>query len=146
MEIFVVQEQEQPWDKWGGYGHILIHGMTRHIGRKDGLLQLERTGPFVPPISFPGFDIVITQATKRQLENNLYNLRFIQVHKARIVEIDWHLWELSSDDPPTLIIHGDYDPIPVDDIRLINRAINNSQITIIEDCGVLLHRELERAS
>ncbi|MGL1890814.1 MAG: alpha/beta fold hydrolase [Spirochaetaceae bacterium] len=42
---------------------------------------------------------------------------------------------------PTLIIHGDYDPIPVEDIRLIHNAIVQSQFIIIKDCGHFAHIE-----
>jgi hypothetical protein len=29
---------------WGDYGRILVHGMSKHRGRKEGQIQLERTG------------------------------------------------------------------------------------------------------
>src|SRR5438105_2367736 len=58
-EPFVIIEGgEVPW---GDYGSILTHGMTAHLERRGSQLQLERTGPFIPPISFPGInDIVVT--------------------------------------------------------------------------------------
>ena len=54
---------------WGDYGNILISGMSRHLPRKDNLIQLERTGPFIPPITLPGIgDIVVTSDLKNELE------------------------------------------------------------------------------
>jgi hypothetical protein len=59
---------ERPESPWGDYGDILRHGMTSHLGpASDGLAQLERTGPFVPLISFPGFDIVVTDGFRTKL-------------------------------------------------------------------------------
>ena len=39
---------------WGDYGSILIKGMSRHLPRRDNLIQVERTGPFIPSITLPG--------------------------------------------------------------------------------------------
>ena len=51
---------------WGDYGLILIHGMSCHLPRENGLIQLERTGPFIPPMTIPGTgDVVLTQAFAR---------------------------------------------------------------------------------
>ena len=54
---------------WGDYGSILINGMSRHLPRRDDLIQLERTGPFIPPITLSGIgDIVATSDLKNELE------------------------------------------------------------------------------
>lgn len=42
---------------------------------------------------------------------------------------------------PTLIIHGDYDPIPVDGMEKIHKAIKSSQFTVLKDCGHFAHIE-----
>lgn len=44
-------------------------------------------------------------------------------------------------DCPTLIIHGDYDPIPVEGMKKIHTIINNSQLTVLNDCGHFAHIE-----
>lgn len=90
-----------PKSAWGDYSDILIAGMSAHLARKGGLIQLERTGPYVPPISFPGInDIVVTDAFKQQLETSgLTGIRFQPVIKKRIVHLDWHLWDRTSDEP-----------------------------------------------
>ena len=36
---------------------------------------------------------------------------------------------------PTLIIHGDYDPIPLESSEIIHHAITGSELVLIEDCG-----------
>ena len=70
---------------WGDYGNILLTGMTSHLDREDGRLQLERTGPFVPPIALSGIaDIVVTDAFRSALEaSGLTGLRFQPVIKRR---------------------------------------------------------------
>ncbi|QVK17415.1 alpha/beta fold hydrolase [Mycoplasmatota bacterium] len=42
---------------------------------------------------------------------------------------------------PTLIIHGDYDPIPYEEIELIHKTINGSEIFLIKECGHFAHIE-----
>src|SRR5262245_38701308 len=93
---------ERPESSWGDYGDILWHGMASHLDMMpDGLLQLERTGPYVPPISFPGFEIVATDECRRRLEaSGLRGLAFKPVRKARIVELPWHTWDLDAEEPP----------------------------------------------
>jgi proline iminopeptidase len=36
---------------------------------------------------------------------------------------------------PTLIIHGDYDPIPLESSEMIHHSIRGSELVVIEDCG-----------
>jgi len=43
--------------------------------------------------------------------------------------------QLSRLTVPTLVIHGDYDPIPIDAIEQIHQAIENSKLVILKDCG-----------
>jgi hypothetical protein len=87
--------------RWGDYGDILQHGMTAHLGRQNGRLCLERTGPFMPPITFPGIcDVVVSSACRRLLkESGLSGFTFKQVNKARIVKLLWHEWDLTADAP-----------------------------------------------
>lgn len=88
--------------KWGDYGDILQHGMTAHLERFQGLLSLERTGPYMPPITFPGIgDVVLNAACRKLLEqSDLTGFDFRPVHKARIVELAWEKWNLSANRPP----------------------------------------------
>jgi hypothetical protein len=87
---------------WGDYGDILLSGMTAHRPRTlDGLLQLERTGPFVPSITLAGLgDLLITDAFRTRLENSpLTGLGFRPVEKTRIVRLEWEHWDQADDDP-----------------------------------------------
>ncbi|MCA9074313.1 MAG: hypothetical protein KDA93_04720 [Planctomycetaceae bacterium] len=100
--IYILEESDMPW---GDYGSILVHGMSAHLGRRggeDGPIQLERTGPFVPPITFPGIgDIIVTNDVKQEMvKAGFRGIRFRPVEKARIVEVRWEEWDLTAPEPP----------------------------------------------
>jgi hypothetical protein len=84
---------------WGDYGHILVNGMTEE---KDGQLQLKRTGPFVPPITFPGLsDLVVTDGFKKVLESlDIGSFECRPVLKARIVTLRWERFDRDATEPP----------------------------------------------
>jgi hypothetical protein len=92
---------ERPAFRWGDYGDILLHGMAAR-GESSGLLELERAGPFVPPISFPGLPgILVTGHLKSRLEDSrLTGFTFQPVTKKRIVDLDWMEWGSGDEEPP----------------------------------------------
>lgn len=93
---FKLASREYPW---GDYGEILWNGMTQHLARSDDLLQLERTGPFVPSISFE-LDIILSNSLKIALEaSHLRGVAFKPVIKARIVLLEWEKWDQDAEDP-----------------------------------------------
>lgn len=96
--FYVPRAPEAPW---GDYGHILMHGMAAHMPRAGDKLRLERTGPFIPPISFPGIgDIVVTDRVRKALEAaEFVGIAFRPVVKARIVRLDWQRWNQTNDEP-----------------------------------------------
>ncbi len=87
--------------EWGDYGNILQHGMTAHRPRIDGHLALERTGPYIPPITFPGIgDIVLTTSARQLLEgSDLTGFTFRPVQKVLTVELNWQDWDLNAEEP-----------------------------------------------
>ena len=73
--------------------------MTTHRPRLAGKLALERTGPYIPPITLPG-DIVLTSEARNLLEvSGLSGFSFLAVEKALIVELHWESWNLTADEP-----------------------------------------------
>ena len=90
---------ERPFIAWGDYGDILHHGMAGR-DEQSGMLKLERTGIFVPPISFPGLPgIVITDSFRVALEtSNLTGFSFCPVIKHHIVDLDWSEWKSEEPD------------------------------------------------
>ena len=98
--VFQANPAPHTLSHWCDYGDILYNGMTGHLGRKKGALQLARTGPFVPDIFVSGVaDILINDSVKRQLEAILPSLVFVPVVKVQIVDLDWHTWDLSAEEP-----------------------------------------------
>jgi hypothetical protein len=97
MTLFILESPETPW---GDYGSILLHGMSSRDTR-SGNLVIERTGPFIPPITMPGLsDIVITASARAALESGHFSgAVFKPIIKKRIVHLDWHLWDKTSPDP-----------------------------------------------
>ncbi len=89
--------------EWGDYGHILTHGMGDHLPRESACLQLERTGPFVPPVSFPAIgSFVVTTDCLVALQGSGLDRRHVSfrpVIKRHIVELDWRSWDLTADEP-----------------------------------------------
>jgi hypothetical protein len=89
---------------WGDYGDTLISGFANREQPGQPLL-LERTGPYLPPISFPytsneGGRVVVSDSFRSVLERKqLPGISFRKVVKKRIVKLDWHLWNLDSPDP-----------------------------------------------
>lgn len=100
--IFRIESRSIISEKWGDYGHILQHGMTSHLRRIGGLLALERTGPYIPPITLPGIgDVVLTSAARQLLASSgLTGFDFRPVEKILTVELHWENWDLTTDDPP----------------------------------------------
>src|SRR5215831_13815583 len=99
--IFIAEGRPVTKKDWGDYGHILQHGMTAHRKKVDDILQLERTGPYIPPITMPGIgDVVLTSAAKLLLESSgLSGCSFRPVSKVLIVELHWETWDWNAEEP-----------------------------------------------
>ena len=80
-------------DVWGDFGGVLIGGQASDRCRQDGLLLLDRTGPFVPPITLPFDVVVVTTEFCQKLQEAFPGLQFRQVIKDHIVELHWETWD-----------------------------------------------------
>ncbi len=90
-------------EHWGDYGDILVSGDSDYRdGFRKGPLQLYRTAPFIPSISFPGIgSIVVTDKFKILLKNSgLTGYTFKKVIKKHIVQLEWEKWDSKTEDPP----------------------------------------------
>jgi hypothetical protein len=103
-QFFRIQGRTILPDSWGDYGDILHHGMAAHSARIDEGLALERTGPFIPPITLPGIgDIILTDRARKLLESSgLTGFTFRPVEKKLIVEVHWENWDLNEELPPEI--------------------------------------------
>jgi hypothetical protein len=107
--IFIIDGNSYIEERWGDYGHILQHGMADHSPRTDGVLALERTGPFIPPITLPGLGhVVLTSSARKLLESSgLTGFSFRPVKKVLTVELHWENWDLKAEDPPYFADSGE---------------------------------------
>lgn len=83
-------------DHWGDYGDVLCNGLALSDKREDQF-RLGRTGPFVPPISFPlaSRSVVVTDSIKNWLEaSRLRGIgEFRRVILDKVVFIPWENWD-----------------------------------------------------
>lgn len=100
----VIYCMDRPRRPWGDYGSMLYDGVCRRSST-PGMLAVERTGPFIPPITFPsGAEsvLVVTDAMKSALvESKLTGIQFAPVEKSVIVELHWEKWDLTAEEPAT---------------------------------------------
>jgi hypothetical protein len=86
---------------WGDYGHILRNGLLapRRV-KSSAVVKVERTGPFIPPITFPFDAIVVTEQTKEQMEAGRFTgLQFTRARYVKVVRLDWHKWDALAPEP-----------------------------------------------
>ena len=90
--------------------HLLTHGISMHQGRLDGHIQLERTGPSIAPITFPGAgDVVITEKFRSALESSgLNGFSFLPVIKYHIVDLDLARQDATAEEPEDYILSGEH--------------------------------------
>jgi hypothetical protein len=96
MSIYILRGPALP--DWGDYSDILVSGWS--IRDNKEMLELLRTGPFIPPISFPNDTPVVTEILKTLLMGSgLSGFRFRPVIKRHIVRLEWENWIKTSREP-----------------------------------------------
>jgi hypothetical protein len=87
-------------DLWGDHGRILAGGIVRRSDMESKPNLLLRTGPFIPPISFPFRHVVVTEESRSKfVQSDLGNFAFRDIEKFRIRKLHWELWDRSADVP-----------------------------------------------
>jgi hypothetical protein len=97
------------YEPWGDYGNILISGLVER-DETSGLLLIERTAPFVPPISVAGLysPVVVTDPFRHELAGSgLSGFEFQPVIKKRIVHLAWEQWDRSAAEPAEYPAEGE---------------------------------------
>ena len=109
VHIFRIDRRSIIPGNWGDYGDVLQHGVASHQPTEGGALALERTGPYIPPITFPGTgDIVLTSPARQLLEHSeLRGFSFRAVAKVLTVELSWEQWDLTAPEPKRLPDSGE---------------------------------------
>lgn len=94
--IFTLHGADGPW---GDYSDILLHGMVDYQDDAPDRVLLERCGPYIPPVSVPHGDVIVTDEARSALVRAFPDLQFVEVEKKRIVRLDWHKWDQTKDEP-----------------------------------------------
>lgn len=95
MELYFLK----PTNLWGDYGNILVSGFLQRE-KPDDPAQLERAGPFLPPISFPNDAIIVSESFKiKAAESFAGKFLFRPAVYKKVVPIDWHLWDRAAELP-----------------------------------------------
>lgn len=96
---YQLQSTEPPW---GDYGDVLQNGFLEYETTSNGHRRyfVCRAGPFVPPITQPFGDVVVTDEFKNRLEEaNFTGLGFLPADYGDVIRINWHEWDHLADDP-----------------------------------------------
>jgi hypothetical protein len=97
LTLYYLQGPKTP--DWGDYGDVLVSGWATRSDQ-TGLLELERTGPFVPPVFLTLEGVIVTDAFRRLLEtSDLTGFTFQPIQKKRIVLLHWEKWDQTADEP-----------------------------------------------
>ncbi len=144
-EIYVLQE---PCHPWGDYGSILFNGLFSRpvrVNGDDGILRLERTGPFVPPISFPGSGaVVVTDSMKSALlAADFQGISFQPVEKVKIVDLPWHEWDFSAPEPPQYPLEGEPEGYVLENehSRAVSKKVGNLWEVVLIDSATVVRIE-----
>lgn len=83
---------------WGDYGDILAHG-DAELSSDHSTLELQRTGPFVPPLTQPTWSyVVVTDSLLNMLKSaKLTGFTVIPVSLVKTPLIDWRRWSPYGD-------------------------------------------------
>lgn len=95
-EAYFLRQREY----WSGYGGIPIHGYAG-CRTSEGNLALCRTGPFLPPMTLLNSDVLVSTEFRDELiHSGLGEFNFRPVDLVRVVELNWHLWDRTLENPP----------------------------------------------
>lgn len=136
-------------DHWGDYGSTLCNGMLRT--GEGGEQRLDRTGPFVPPISFPPYSgvVVVTSEARQKLEaSGMSGVgEFRPLLLGKVVLVDWQKWDTSrkldgdrlpfNGEPEEYILHNPHDAEAAASIGQLWTWHPSRIGTVLRDNGVL---------
>jgi len=94
--IYLVQNRRL----WGLFGEYLISGRTTRCHLSPAPMDLERFGPFVPPLYTTHARILVSEATRHAIEQDKpFKVEFRRTHYERVLPLNWHEWDLTADQP-----------------------------------------------
>ena len=94
MSILKVYRLRRPDLAWGDYGDVLAHGFA-NLTEDRSTLELQRTGPFIPPLTQPSYHfVVVTESCLSQLHAaGLTGFTTVPVVVTKSPQVDWRQWK-----------------------------------------------------
>lgn len=94
---------------WGEHGRFLVGYRTPRYHLATSPLNMERIGPFVPPISESG-RMVVSDTLKQAIERDRpFPMRFRETYYEFVKRLDWHTWDFEAAMPQWMPSTGDPD-------------------------------------
>jgi hypothetical protein len=95
MKIYRLKRPDLPW---GDYGDVLAHGFAS-FSEDGATLELQRSGPFIPPFTQPSRSYVVVTADILSALNNsgLKGYSQYPVRVTKSPKIDWRAWHPYGD-------------------------------------------------
>lgn len=79
---------------------MLLNGMiSGQTFLGDKILEVTRVGPFVPPISFPFGEMLVTEALKADITAAFPDIAFRPTAYGKVTKIEWRSWDLTAEEP-----------------------------------------------
>jgi len=108
MKIFEVHSRSL----WGDYGRTLVNATSSYREDRREILDIDRFGPFVPPLYETGTATIVRDDVKELMEMNFSHSLYFQPVSYRLVYIlRWDTWDLSASEPkkyPRSLTPSDY--------------------------------------
>lgn len=93
---------------WGHFGEYLIGGRTTRTHLSPAPMDLERFGPFVPPLYTTHIRVLVCDSLRRAIERERpFKVEFRSTHYERLLPLPWHEWDLNAEQPPLIPSHRD---------------------------------------
>ena len=105
-------------------------------GRRNGILQLKRVGPFIPPLSVVGWDLIVTEEMRSILSQSEFRpIRLKQVHKTHIVRWEWSQLAEADDlhgEPEDMILLKPHDPDTASLLGKLYELVLPTECTVVD--------------
>ena len=93
---------------WMHFGDYLISGRTTRYHLSPAPMDLERFGPFVPPLYMTHTRAIVSNATRLAIERDRpFDVGFRRTHYERVLPLGWHEWDFDAPYPPVIPTNRD---------------------------------------
>jgi hypothetical protein len=94
INYFRIQSANIPW---GDYGVVLINGIIQES--TNGQIYYSRTVPYIPSIIENMGHLIIDENVYQVLCSVLPSIQCEMIRIDKLIELNWHTWNIYEDDP-----------------------------------------------